>query len=116
MKRRRWPTASASSTTAHSSRSTPPTILVASLGGSGTVTIEVAPTEALLASLREIPGVERVDATAGSVTVIASGAAAGVLVPVTQALAAAGIAPEGLALGEPSLEDVFISLTGRGLR
>ena len=90
--------------------------LVASLGGSGTVTIEVDPSEELLRSLRNIAGVERVDATATTVTVIVHGPAAGVLVPVTQALAAAGAAPEGLSLGEPSLEDVFISLTGRGLR
>ena len=44
------------------------------------------------------------------------GEAAGLVPPVVQAIAARGATLADLRLGRPSLEDVFIHLTGRGLR
>jgi ABC-2 type transport system ATP-binding protein len=44
------------------------------------------------------------------------GEAAAVIAPVAAAIGTAGAELAGVALGEPSLEDVFIQLTGRALR
>jgi ABC-2 type transport system ATP-binding protein len=82
----------------------------------------------LVTALGELPGVERcerVDAGAagsradGSHTTLrlyASVDTASLLVPVAQTLAAHGAALTDVRLGQPTLEDVFIGLTGRALR
>jgi ABC-2 type transport system ATP-binding protein len=45
-----------------------------------------------------------------------AGEAASLVSPVVQTLQPLGATLEGVNLGEPSLEDVFIHLTGRALR
>jgi ABC-2 type transport system ATP-binding protein len=81
----------------------------------------------LVTALGELPGVERcerVDAgTAGAdgshhttLRLYASVDTASLLVPVAQTLAAHGAALTDVRLGQPTLEDVFIGLTGRALR
>jgi ABC-2 type transport system ATP-binding protein len=79
----------------------------------------------LLAALRALPGVSKVDETgsdeqdtSGEVTFYRIFAAdAGALIgPATQAVLAQGAELRDLHLARPSLEDVFIYLTGRNLR
>jgi ABC-2 type transport system ATP-binding protein len=82
----------------------------------------------LVTALGELPGVERcerVDAgAAGAATdgghttlrLYASVDTASLVVPVAQTLAAHGAALTDVRLGQPTLEDVFIGLTGRALR
>jgi ABC-2 type transport system ATP-binding protein len=81
----------------------------------------------LVTALGELPGLERcerVDAgTAGAdgrhhttLRLYASVDTASLLVPVAQTLAAHGAALTDVRLGQPTLEDVFIGLTGRALR
>jgi len=101
-----------------------PAALTATLGGSGTVEIGLAePVPAgLAAALAAVPGVEGVDPVAGAagsggaLRVRAGAGASALLVPVAQVLASYAVTPSALRLGEPTLEDVFIGLTGRGLR
>ena len=101
-----------------------PQALVASLGGSGTLDValpggaqaDAVPPPGLLEELRALHGVERAELVDGVIKLTSSAAASSVLVSVAQKLADHGVAPDGLALGEPTLEDVFISLTGRALR
>lgn len=63
-------------------------------------------------TLLHIPGVQSVTAEAGKVTVQAESAAA---VPVAAALADVGLRPNDFRTHYPSLEDVFLSLTGHRL-
>ncbi len=62
--------------------------------------------------LTELAGVESVTVDAGQVTVRAEGAAT---VRVAAALAARGVEPLDFRTHHPSLEDVFVTLTGRSL-
>lgn len=107
-----------------------PDALTRSLPGSTTLdlTVEYAGTdsaEAVVAALGQIPGVENVEpvgsdtqAPAQSVRVrlYLTGEASALIAPVTALLATREARLTALGLGEPSLEDVFISLTGRDLR
>jgi ABC-2 type transport system ATP-binding protein len=81
----------------------------------------------LVTALGELPGVERCErvgaGTAGAdgyhhttLRLYASVDTASLLVPVAQTLAAHGAALADVRLGQPTLEDVFIGLTGRALR
>ncbi|MGF7234114.1 MAG: ABC transporter ATP-binding protein [Frankia sp.] len=54
--------------------------------------------------------------TSVRVRIYGTGDATALLVPVAQVLEKHGATPRDLTLGRPTLEDVFISLTGRGLR
>jgi ABC-2 type transport system ATP-binding protein len=62
--------------------------------------------------LSAVPGVDAVTIDAGRVTVTSSGAA---IVAVAAALAARDVAPTDFRTHHPSLEDVFLALTGRSL-
>ncbi|MBA3249131.1 MAG: ATP-binding cassette domain-containing protein [Geodermatophilaceae bacterium] len=116
-----------------------PDALTRSLPGSTTLdlTVEYAAAdtaEAVIGALGEIPGVENVERVtsegadvpepAGSsdrersvrVRLYLTGEASALVAPVTAVLATREARLTALGLGEPSLEDVFISLTGRDLR
>ena len=73
-------------------------------------------------ALGKLTGVEKVEQVAGSdpgtirVRVYVTGEAPMMVAPVATTLAQLGISLNDVRLGEPSLEDVFISLTGRALR
>jgi ABC-2 type transport system ATP-binding protein len=102
-----------------------PARLKASVGADTVVTISVtAPAdgtapdlEAFASSLREqIPGATHADATADGVTLGVSGTTAGVLPAVVTHAEAAGVDVSDLKVQEPTLETVFIDLTGKDLR
>ncbi len=100
-----------------------PAALTRSLPGSATLDIDVerAPEDtddAVLAALA--PLAERVEQVADGSGLRArlylSGDAAALVGPVSEALGARRARLTGVRIGEPSLEDVFLSLTGRELR
>ena len=100
-----------------------PAALTRSLPGSATLDIDVerAPEDtddAVLAALA--PLAERVEQVADGSGLRArlylSGNAAALVGPVSEALSARRARLTGVRIGEPSLEDVFLSLTGRELR
>jgi ABC-2 type transport system ATP-binding protein len=100
-----------------------PAALTRSLPGSATLDIDVARApedtdDAVLAALA--PLAERVEPVADGSTLRArlylSGDAAALVGPVSEALGARRARLTGVRIGEPSLEDVFLSLTGRELR
>jgi ABC-2 type transport system ATP-binding protein len=100
-----------------------PAALTRSLPGSATLDIDVerAPgdtDEAVLAALGQLA--ERVEQVADGAGLRArlylSGDAAALVGPVSEALGARHARLTGVRIGEPSLEDVFLSLTGRELR
>jgi ABC-2 type transport system ATP-binding protein len=100
-----------------------PAALTRSLPGSATLDIDVARApedtdDAVLAALA--PLAERVEPVANGSGLRArlylSGDAAALVGPVSEALAARRARLTGVRIGEPSLEDVFLSLTGRELR
>jgi ABC-2 type transport system ATP-binding protein len=116
-----------------------PEQLVRSLPGSATLEVSVRPGTAsvrvLTAPLLELPGVERVEQLGGTgategtngrsgapegatvrLRIYVSGEPATLVGPVAAALSARGASMADLSIGEPSLEDVFIHLTGRDLR
>src|SRR4051812_8247750 len=102
-----------------------PAALTRSLPGSATLDIDVAraPEDtddavlAALAALREAERVEQVADGAGlRARLYLSGDAAALVGPVSEALGARHARLTGVRIGEPSLEDVFLSLTGRELR
>lgn len=62
--------------------------------------------------LSEIPGVESVTVDAGRVTVVGTGSTT---VTVAATLVARGVVPDDFRTHHPSLEDVFLALTGRSL-
>jgi ABC-2 type transport system ATP-binding protein len=105
-----------------------PARLVRSLPGRGTVEVTLARDglhpHALGAELAALPGVRRVEEL-GAITgepaelrlrLYVDADPAALLGPVVAAVGARGATLTDVALGEPSLEDVFISLTGRELR
>ena len=69
------------------------------------------PTPGLAERLATVPGVKRVTPTADGLEVTASD-----LAPVLPRLFAAGVQPTALDIQQPTLERVFLHLTGRGLR
>ncbi|SDC36456.1 ABC-2 type transport system ATP-binding protein [Geodermatophilus telluris] len=102
-----------------------PAALTRSLPGSATLDVDVERAggdtdEAVLAALGALPQAERVEPVADAAGLRArlylSADAATTVGPVSEALSARGARLTGVRLGEPSLEDVFLSLTGRELR
>ncbi len=101
--------------------------LIRSLPGSSTLELAMASddgqTPARLAdALGELEKVQRVEALDGEgddelrVKLYVSGEASQLLAPAATMLAERGVQLSGVQLGEPTLEDVFIRLTGRTLR
>jgi ABC-2 type transport system ATP-binding protein len=102
-----------------------PAALTRSLPGSATLDVDVerAPDDTdddVLTALSALPAAERVEpvADAGGLRarIYLSGDAAALVGPVSDALTARRARLTGVRMGEPSLEDVFLSLTGRELR
>jgi ABC-2 type transport system ATP-binding protein len=108
-----------------------PEALMRGLPGSSTLELSVraqnggVPT-AVVQALQELAGVEQVealqgdapdgDATEQRVRLYVAGEASELIAPTATLLADRGLALAGVELGAPSLEDVFIHLTGRTLR
>jgi ABC-2 type transport system ATP-binding protein len=108
-----------------------PEALMRGLPGSSTLELSVQAqngdlSESLVDALAHIGGVERVeaihddtpdgDAAERRVRLYVSGEAAQLIAPTATLLAQRGVALSGVDLGAPTLEDVFIHLTGRTLR
>jgi ABC-2 type transport system ATP-binding protein len=102
-----------------------PTALTRSLPGSATLDVDVerAPDDTdddVLKALSALPAAERVEpvADAGGLRarIYLSGDAAALVGPVSDTLTDRHARLTGVRIGEPSLEDVFLSLTGRELR
>jgi len=97
--------------------------LTRSLPGKTTLEIAMAETngslEPALQTLTALEGIERLerlDQSDGHVRLYVTGEAPMMVAPVATALQAYGITLSDVKIGEPSLEDVFIGLTGRALR
>jgi ABC-2 type transport system ATP-binding protein len=101
-----------------------PSALVAGLPGEATIdlTLTGADVEALrgrIGATRGVAGVEDLTGDGADAThlrVSVDGEAGAALAPVLGTVAEAGATVSQVELGEPTLEDVFIDLTGRGLR
>ena len=99
-----------------------PGALVRSLPGSGTVDLGVRGDDPhLVQRFADLPGVERVeplgeDDGVTRLRLSVAGDPAGLLAPVANAVQTGGLTLVDVNLGDLTLEDVFISLTGRGLR
>jgi ABC-2 type transport system ATP-binding protein len=102
-----------------------PAALTRSLPGSATLEVDVARAaddteDGVLAALGALPAAERVEKVASAdvlrARIYLSGDAAALVGPVSEVLAARRARLAGVRIGEPSLEDVFLSLTGRELR
>jgi len=107
-----------------------PDALTRSLPGSTTLDLSIEyadgdSSEAVLAALAAVSGVENVEpvgaeeeagASSLRVRLYLTGEASALVAPVAALLAERRARLTGLGLGEPSLEDVFINLTGRDLR
>jgi ABC-2 type transport system ATP-binding protein len=115
-----------------------PKALIQQLPGERTLDVAVdldhgASMEGVAAALSGLAGVERVEHTPAPggppgapsaapstgpqhFRLFVAGEAASLVSPVVQALQPLGATLDGVSLGEPSLEDVFIHLTGRTLR
>jgi len=102
-----------------------PRALTRSLPGSATLDIDIARADEdndddVLKALAELPAAERVEPVADGgglrARIYLSGDAAALVGPVSDALTARRARLTGVRIGEPSLEDVFLSLTGRELR
>jgi ABC-2 type transport system ATP-binding protein len=100
-----------------------PAALTRSLPGKTTLEIAMAGTdgslEPALRTLEELDGVERLERleqSDGHVRLYVTGEAPMMVAPVATALQTYGITLSDVKIGEPSLEDVFIGLTGRALR
>lgn len=105
-----------------------PAALTRGLSGRSVLDLSVVPAggdgaEALLGVLPGLPGVERVEQVAGppgaasaQLRLYLTVEPAPALAAVVAALADRGATLTDVHIGAPSLEDVFISLTGRGLR
>jgi ABC-2 type transport system ATP-binding protein len=102
-----------------------PLALTRSLPGSATLDVDVERAEhdsddAVLAALAGLAAAERVEPVADAAGLRAriylSGNAAALVGPVSDTLTARRARLTGVRIGEPSLEDVFLSLTGRELR
>ena len=108
-----------------------PEALMRGLPGSSTLELSVQAADGdvpipLVDSLEQLTGVERVeaihddnpdgDAAERRVRLYVSGEASQLIAPTATVLAERGVALRGVELGAPTLEDVFIHLTGRTLR
>jgi ABC-2 type transport system ATP-binding protein len=100
-----------------------PAALTRSLPGKTTLEIAMAGVDgsldAALQTLERLDGVERLErleSSDGHVRLYVTGEAPMMVAPVATALQAYGITLSDVKIGEPSLEDVFIGLTGRALR
>jgi ABC-2 type transport system ATP-binding protein len=102
-----------------------PAALTRSLPGSATLDVDVERAaedsdDDVLKALSDLPAAERVEpvADAGGLRarIYLSGDAAALVGPVSDTLTARHARLTGVRIGEPSLEDVFLSLTGRELR
>jgi ABC-2 type transport system ATP-binding protein len=100
-----------------------PEALIRSLPGSSTLELATqADGDAgpVLAALGRLPDVERIepvqDDAALRVRLYVSGEAPALVAPAATVLAEHGLHLSGVELGRPTLEDVFIHLTGRTLR
>jgi ABC-2 type transport system ATP-binding protein len=103
-----------------------PAALVRELAGGATLLVTVVTAgehgmARLLARLGELPGVQRCEQvdTAGAVRTLRlhlTGEAGALVARVVAAIADVGSRLIGVQISESSLEDVFIELTGRGLR
>lgn len=102
-----------------------PAALTRSLPGSATLEVDVERAEDdtdddVLTALAKLSAAERVepvaDAGALRARIYLSGDAAALVGPVSDTLTARRARLTGVRIGEPSLEDVFLSLTGRELR
>jgi ABC-2 type transport system ATP-binding protein len=94
-----------------------PEALMRSLPGS--TTLELATSGAngpVLDALGAMEEVERVEAVDGRIRLYLSGEAPQMVAPAAAVLASHGLHLDDVKLGTPSLEDVFIHLTGRALR
>jgi ABC-2 type transport system ATP-binding protein len=78
------------------------------------VRVEGAP-EPAVDALRVLPGIDRVD-TRGDLLLVATGSGSASISPVAVALDAAGVAVRELTLRTPTLDDVFLELTGGHLQ
>jgi len=110
-----------------------PRALVGSLPGAATLELATGPpdgqpVDAILVALQALPGVEAVESIRHGadgngdsqdelrVRLYVTGEAAPLVAPAAGALAEHGLSLADVKLGSPSLEDVFIHLTGRALR
>jgi ABC-2 type transport system ATP-binding protein len=100
-----------------------PAALTRSLPGKTTLEIAMAgvegrlePALAALSGLNGVERLERLDQSDGHVRLYVTGEAPMMVAPVATALQTYGITLSDVKIGEPSLEDVFIGLTGRALR
>jgi ABC-2 type transport system ATP-binding protein len=101
-----------------------PDALIRGLPGSSTLELSTAATDGdrgrVLAALGALPAVERIeqvqDDAALRVRLYLSGEAPALVAPAATVLAEHGLSLSGVELGRPTLEDVFIHLTGRTLR
>jgi len=100
-----------------------PEALTRGLPGKTTLEITLAGADgnldAAVAALERLDGVERLERleqSNGHVRLYVAGDAPLMVAPVAGALAGFGITLSDVKIGEPSLEDVFINLTGRALR
>ncbi|PRY46721.1 ABC transporter ATP-binding protein [Umezawaea tangerina] len=97
-----------------------PDKLTSSLPGSTTISVTVSPDgdRPVNAALTDLDGVVRVEeVSGGSVFRVYTDATAAIALPaVLRTLEALDVQVSDLAIGKPSLEDVFIQMTGRELR
>jgi ABC-2 type transport system ATP-binding protein len=109
-----------------------PTALTSALRGQSVLEVtitkaETDTTDGVIAALVAIVGIERAEAVANdggssnggsSITLrlYVEGRAAGLLSPAVTVLTGRGAEVSNVHIGDPSLEDVFIDLTGRSLR
>jgi ABC-2 type transport system ATP-binding protein len=94
-----------------------PAELKRSVGADTIVTVHASgDSDALVTLLSKVDGVASVSSAAGAVLVNLRGSGRGMLPRILTAAEGAGIDVEDLSVAEPTLENVFISLTGKELR
>ncbi len=101
-----------------------PEALIRSLPGSSTLELSTQPADGdagrVIAALGALPDVERIEPlqaqAALRVRLYVAGEAPALVAPAATVLAEHGLSLNGVELGRPTLEDVFIHLTGRTLR
>ena len=92
-----------------------PATLVRALGAGQRIAFGVdGMTDDVLEALRALPGVERVERSGGHI--VAYGPSDRLLTPILEVLQEAHLSFHDLRTEQPSLEDVFLALTGREMR